>query len=203
MKITWLGHSCFRLDSAAGSLVLDPYADGSVPGLTLPQQSADAVLCSHYHDDHGAAEKVMLTGRPCGYEVGALECFHDEAEGAKRGKNLVHIVSAEGVRVVHLGDLGHGLDEGRLEKIGRPDVLLLPVGGFFTIDARQAKTLADAIGARITVPMHYRGEGFGYDVIGPLEEYTGLCGDVVYAGSNSFDPACYAERATLVLRLPE
>ena len=83
MKITWLGHSCFRLDSAAGSLVLDPYADGSVPGLTLPQQSADAVLCSHYHDDHGAAEKVTLTGRPCGYEVGALECFHDEAEGAK------------------------------------------------------------------------------------------------------------------------
>ena len=107
------------------------------------------------------------------------------------------------MRVVHLGDLGHGLDEGQLEKIGRPDVLLLPVGGFFTIDARQAKAIADEIGARLTVPMHYRGEGFGYDVIGPLEDYTKLCGDVIYAGSNSFDPADYAERATLVLKLPE
>ena len=201
MKISWLGHSCFVIESAAGRAVLDPYEDGSVPGLELPELEADAVFCSHGHADHAARGKIKLSGRGCGYAVETVECFHDDARGAKRGPNTIHILTAEGVRVAHLGDLGHEPDEEQYAAIGRPDVLLIPVGGFYTIDAPTAKRVADRIGAGITVPMHYRGEGFGYDVIGTLEEYTRLCsGGVEYSESNGFDPADYHKGTTLVLK---
>ena len=157
MKITWYGHSCFMLESECGTLVFDPYSDGSVPGWTLPRLSADAVLCSHGHSDHGGVEKVTLSGREHSYQIDAVECFHDDAEGAKRGKNTIHIVTDGGVRVVHMGDLGHELDEAQYARLSRPDVLLIPVGGYYTIDAAQAYEIAGKVGARITVPMHYRG----------------------------------------------
>ena len=198
MKITWLGHSCFMLETTGGTIVFDPYSDGSVPGWQLKQLTADEVLCSHQHADHGGTEKVTLTGKGCSCAVDRIDCFHDDAHGAMRGKNIIHIVSAEGMRVVHMGDIGHELSDAQYERIGTPDVLLIPIGGHFTIDAATAKRMADRIGARITVPMHYRGEGFGYDVIGTLDEYTSLCSDVKYLDTNSFDPADYAERVTLV-----
>ena len=203
MKITWYGHSCFKVSFAGGSVVFDPYADGSVPGWTLPQLSADAVLCSHRHDDHAGAGKVTLSGREPDCKVETVECFHDAEHGAKRGANTIHILTADGVRVAHLGDLGHEPDEAQLAAIGAPDVLLIPVGGFYTIDAATAAAVAEKIGARITVPMHYRGEGFGYDVIGTVEEFTALRKDVLRADSNSFDPAEYKDRVTLVLKAPK
>ena len=203
MKITWYGHSCFKVSFDSGSVVFDPYADGSVPGWTLPQLSADAVLCSHRHDDHAGAGKVTLSGREPDCKVETVECFHDAEHGAKRGANTIHILTADGVRVAHLGDLGHEPDEAQLTAIGAPDVLLIPVGGFYTIDAATAAAVAEKIGARITVPMHYRGEGFGYDVIGTVEEFTALRKDVRCADSNSFDPAEYKDRVTLVLKAPK
>lgn len=203
MKITWYGHSCFKVSFDGGSVVFDPYADGSVPGWTLPQLSADAVLCSHRHDDHAGAGKVTLSGREPDCKVETVECFHDAEHGAKRGANTIHILTADGVRVAHLGDLGHEPDEAQLAAIGAPDVLLIPVGGFYTIDAATAAAVAEKIGARITVPMHYRGEGFGYDVIGTVEEFTVLRKDVRCADSNSFDPAEYKDRVTLVLKAPK
>lgn len=203
MKITWYGHSCFKVSFDGGSVVFDPYADGSVPGWTLPQLSADAVLCSHRHDDHAGAGKVTLSGREPDCKVETVECFHDAEHGAKRGANTIHILTADGVRVAHLGDLGHEPDEAQLAAIGAPDVLLIPVGGFYTIDAATAAAVAEKIGARITVPMHYRGDGFGYDVIGTVEEFTALRKDVRCADSNSFDPADYKDRATLVLKAPK
>lgn len=203
MKITWYGHSCFKVSFDGGSVVFDPYADGSVPGWTLPQLSADAVLCSHHHDDHAGAGKVTLSGREPDCKVETVECFHDAEHGAKRGANTIHILTADGVRVAHLGDLGHEPDEAQLAAIGAPDVLLIPVGGFYTIDAATAAAVAEKIGARITVPMHYRGDGFGYDVIGTVEEFTALRKDVRCADSNSFDPADYKDRVTLVLKAPK
>lgn len=203
MKITWYGHSCFKVSFDGGSVVFDPYADGSVPGWTLPQLSADAVLCSHRHDDHAGAGKVTLSGREPDCKVETVECFHDAEHGAKRGANTIHILTADGVRVAHLGDLGHEPDEAQLAAIGAPDVLLIPVGGFYTIDAATAAAVAEKIGARITVPMHYRGDGFGYDVIGTVEEFTALRKDVRCADSNSFDPAEYKDRVTLVLKAPQ
>lgn len=203
MKITWYGHSCFKVSFDGGSVVFDPYADGSVPGWTLPRLSADAVLCSHSHDDHAGAGKVTLSGREPDCKVETVECFHDAEHGAKRGANTIHILTADGVRVAHLGDLGHEPDEAQLAAIGAPDVLLIPVGGFYTIDAATAAAVAEKIGARITVPMHYRGDGFGYDVIGTVEEFTALRKDVRCADSNSFDPAEYKDRVTLVLKAPK
>ena len=203
MKITWYGHSCFKVSFDGGSVVFDPYADGSVPGWTLPQLSADAVLCSHRHDDHAGAGKVTLSGREPDCKVETVECFHDAEHGAKRGANTIHILTADGVRVAHLGDLGHEPDEAQLAAICAPDVLLIPVGGFYTIDAATAAAVAEKIGARITVPMHYRGDGFGYDVIGTVEEFTALRKDVRCADSNSFDPADYKDRVTLVLKEPK
>ena len=203
MKITWYGHSCFRLESAAGSVIFDPYERGSVPGMELPVGlNADLVLCSHGHGDHNAASLVQVSGQQTDYTVETLFCWHDDAQGTKRGENLIRIVSGGGFRVAHLGDIGHMLPDSQLKVLHGVDALLIPVGGFYTIDAATAKRVADSIAARITVPMHYSGEGFGYDVITRLDKYTALCGDVVQAPGSSFDPADYTGRVTLVLKAP-
>ena len=115
MKLTWYGHSCFMMESRAGRVVFDPYADGSVPGLTLPRLTADLVLCSHGHADHAGEDKVTLTGEQTDYTVETLCCWHDDAGGTKRGENLIRIVSGGGARVCHLGDVGHMLSKGQIK----------------------------------------------------------------------------------------
>ena len=201
MKITWCGHSCFLVETREGSAVLDPYAPGSVPGGSLPALTADAVLCSHGHRDHGYTEGVRLSGKPAAFSVKTIPCFHDDKGGSLRGENLIRVIEAEGLRIAHLGDLGHPLSEEQLSALGAPDVLLIPVGGHYTIGPETAAALAKAVGARITVPMHYRGAGFGYDVIGPVEEFTARMEKVRFSDSSAFDPAQEAE-GVLVLRCP-
>lgn len=201
MKITWCGHSCFLVETREGSAVLDPYAPGSVPGVSLPALTADAVLCSHGHRDHGYTEGVRLSGKPAAFSVKTIPCFHDDKGGSLRGENLIRVIEAEGLRIAHLGDLGHPLSEEQLSALGAPDVLLIPVGGHYTIGPETAAALAKAVGARITVPMHYRGAGFGYDVIGPVEEFTARMEKVHFSDSSAFDPAQEAE-GVLVLRCP-
>ena len=188
MKLTWYGHSCFLLETEDGSAVLDPYAPGSVPGLRLPKLSADLVLCSHGHGDHGYAEGVRLSGKKAGLSVTAIPCFHDEKGGALRGKNLIHVLEAEGLRIAHLGDLGHMLSDEQLAALGKVDVLLIPVGGHYTIGPETAAALAKTVGARITIPMHYRGAGFGYDVIGPVEAFLAGQERVVRLETNVLRP---------------
>jgi L-ascorbate metabolism protein UlaG (beta-lactamase superfamily) len=202
MKLTWLGHSCFLVETAEGSAVLDPYAPGSVPGLALPELTADLVLCSHGHRDHGYREAVQLSGRSPALKVETLESFHDEAGGALRGPNTIHILQAEGLRLAHLGDLGHMLTPAQLAALGRIDVLLIPVGGHYTIGPETAAALADAVGAGITVPMHYRGPGFGYSVIGPAEDFLRLRGRVQRLESNVLRPEALQPPVTAVLRCP-
>lgn len=202
MILTWYGHSCFLLETAEGSVVFDPYAPGSVPGLTLPALRADAVLCSHGHRDHGYAEAVTLSGRKPGFRVTEIDSFHDDKHGLLRGKNTIYVVEAEGKRVAHLGDLGHELNDRQLAALGRIDLLLIPVGGHYTIDAQTAARTAEAIGARLTVPMHYRGAGFGYDVIGPVEDFLALRERVVRLDSAALDPDAIGGEATVVLRCP-
>ena len=179
MKLIWNGHSCFTLEAAGDTLVIDPYLDDSVPGLSHLRLRADRVYCSHDHRDHGGTEVVELTGRTPSIQVEQLHTWHDDQQGAKRGSNIIHIFQAEGLRVAHLGDLGCELEPEQLEALKNLDALMIPVGGFYTIDAAQAKALVEQLKPRVTVPMHYRGENFGYDVIGPLEDYLKLCSDVV------------------------
>ncbi len=201
MKLTWYGHSCFLLETAEGSAVFDPYAPGSVPGLSLPEITADLVLCSHGHRDHGYADGVKPSGRQPGFRVTEIPCFHDDRGGSLRGTNTIRVIEAEGLRVAHLGDLGHMLDDRQLAALGTPDLLLIPVGGHYTIGAETAAELAKAVGARITVPMHYRGAGFGYDVIGPVEDFAGRMNAVRFADTNELDPAETPYGVT-VLRCP-
>ena len=185
MKITWLGHSCFTVESQGYRIVLDPYKDGTVPGLAPVRVEADQVLCSHGHDDHCGTECVSLRqGRSFPFTVETIDTWHDDKNGAKRGPNTIHILSDGQYRVAHLGDLGCDLTPGQKEKLRHLTALLVPVGGFFTINAAQAKELADELAPTVVIPMHYRSKGFGYPVIGKVDKFTKLCDDVVaYPGS--------------------
>ncbi|MDD6274853.1 MAG: MBL fold metallo-hydrolase [Clostridiaceae bacterium] len=185
MKLTWLGHACFRLDTTCGSVVFDPFQDGTVPGCSNIRETADLVLCSHGHGDHNAKENVVLTGNTPSFRVLRVPCFHDEVQGAKRGENVIHIIEAEGMRAAHFGDLGHALSPEQLREIGPLDLAMIPVGGFYTIDAAAAKQLTEALDARVVVPMHYRTETIGLGAIGPLDAFTSLFDSVTtYPGAS-------------------
>lgn len=187
MKLTWHGHSCFTLDSSQGTVVFDPYQDGSVPGLCPLSLTADLVLCSHAHRDHGARTAVKLTGRSPSFQVEELATFHDSEQGALRGPNTIHIISTEGMRLAHLGDLGCQPEPEQLDRLRGLDVLLIPIGGYYTIDARQAAALVQELAPRIAVPMHYRSDAFGYDVLGTVEDFLSLRQDTVRYDGNTLE----------------
>lgn len=202
MKLTWYGHSCFHLESADGSLVFDPYEPGSVPGLSLPSLKADRVLCSHGHHDHCYAEGVTLSGREFCGSISTVSCFHDDCGGRKRGENLITLVDAEGFRLVHLGDLGHMLSAAQLKSLGRVDILLVPVGGFYTIGPEAAAELVKLLSPAVTVPMHYRGKGFGYSEIENADKFLSLCENICYYNSSSIELSAPLKRQTAVLQCP-
>ena len=118
MKLTYLGHSCFVLESYGFQALLDPYRD--IPGLPDIAMTADAVYCSHGHSDHAYADEVTLTtGKVNPFTVREIDTFHDSQGGALRGRNTVRAFTSEGLTVAHLGDLGHPLTAEQLEKLGR------------------------------------------------------------------------------------
>ncbi len=202
MRLTWYGHSCFLMETEGGSIVFDPYAPGSVPGLELPPLAADLTVCSHEHRDHFYPQGVTLTGLDPVVGLQRMLTAHDDVGGAKRGDNVITLVDADGVRALHLGDLGHMLTDAQIKNLGRVDVLMIPVGGFFTIDARQAWELVEKLDPFVVIPMHYRGEGFGYDVIAPVEDFLALAKRVRRFDSNVLDLNGVTEPMTAVLKCP-
>ncbi len=172
MKLKWLGHSCFELTLDGGVLVTDPY-DESV-GYPPLRVRADAVLSSHDHFDHNyfaavegdpAIINTPGTHRACGATITATPSFHDEERGAKRGKNLIFTVEAEGLRIAHLGDLGHFPDtEEQKAALSDLDVMLIPIGGFFTIDTPTAVRLIEEFKPRCAIAMHFRNRYCGFTV---------------------------------------
>lgn len=174
MKLIWHGHACFELQTRSGSVVFDPYRPGSLPGLSLPELHADAVICSHGHSDHCCAEAVRLSGAKPGFAVTQIHTFHDSEGGKKRGENLCTVIEAEGLRIAHLGDLGHLLGESDIERFGKLDLLMIPVGGVYTIDAAQAKEIICALQPRIAVPMHYRCPLSGLRNVSPVDDFLRL-----------------------------
>ena len=174
MKIIWHGHACFEIVSSDGSIVLDPYADGKLPGLTLPTLHADAVVCSHSHADHSASEKVVLSGKAPRFKLTHIPTWHDECQGKKRGANSITVIEAEGLRLAHMGDLGHMPTQEQFKLLGRVDILMIPVGSVYTIDAVTAKEITDKLKPLIVIPMHYKGEGVGLENISGCDRFTEL-----------------------------
>lgn len=165
MIISCIGHAQFLLELESGMhIVTDPY-DASC-GYPVRKTAADIALVSHGHHDHNAVENLTglqrVVSEPGVYEledgvrVTAVEAAHDEVGGAKRGRNLMFLLEAEGLRVMHLGDLGHIPTAAQLDTLGRADVVMIPVGGFYTIDAPTAQQVAQLLGAQVILPMHYR-----------------------------------------------
>lgn len=171
MKITRLGHACFMLESGGYRIVIDPCK--GVPGVRDTEGEAEAVFCSHDHFDHCYTEKLRITdGMTSPFTVCEIPSFHDEVGGAKRGKNIIRTFRAEGISVAHLGDLGHLPDSETVAAIGACDVLLLPVGGTYTLDCAQAKEAAERIAPRVICPMHYRDGETGFDVLQTAAEFA-------------------------------
>lgn len=172
MKIEYLGHSCFKLTESTGtSVVCDPY-DPSV-GYDMPEVSADAVTVSHHHYDHDNVKAVggnpaVIDGE-CSYdlpgvEINAIKSFHDGTRGKKRGDNLIFKFRMDGIDICHLGDLGEACSSELIDVLLPVNVLLIPVGGNYTIDAEMAKEYVDRIMPDIVIPMHYRTKDCKLDV---------------------------------------
>ena len=202
MKITWNGHSCFTLSTSDGTVVMDPYEDQSVPGYQPLKLTADLVLCSHEHSDHNGRQCVALSGKACSVEVETIASWHDEVNGAKRGNNTIHILNAEGMRVAHLGDLGCALSAEQVSLLQNLDVLMIPVGGFFTIDAKQAAEIVRQLSPRVVIPMHYRQGIHGYPVIATVRKFRALCADPVDYPTNSMTVDAETPHQTAFLKNP-
>lgn len=199
--ITWFGHSCFKLTYGDYSLVIDPYKDGKVPGLKPLSINADEVFCSHDHEDHNYVRAVKLkqTKALSPFHVTKIQCAHDEDGGKKRGMNLIHVFEAEGLRVAHFGDLGSALEKEQINEIGKLDVAMIPVGGFFTIDAKNAAELIDILKPRIVIPMHYKTEEWGFDQLAKVEDFIRLRKDVRILTTNTLEVTKESKEGTVVL----
>ena len=180
MKIKFLGHATFVITSDAGiRIITDPYETS--PDLTYGEitESADIVTVSHGHFDHGNVaavkgnpEVVRRAGRTKakGIEVKGIASYHDNAKGRLRGSNIIFCFELDGVRVCHLGDLGHLLEGKQVEEVGTVDILLIPVGGYYTIDAKAATQVCSQLKPRVIIPMHYKTEK-GLPEIAGVDEF--------------------------------
>lgn len=189
MYITWLGQSCFKISAKGGSasdnkdqeinLITDPFSPDI--GLKLPRNlTADIVTVSHDHFDHnytaGVAGDPFVISQPGEYEIKnffiyGIPSFHDNKKGAERGNNIIYRIEAEGLSIVHLGDIGHILSDEEVEKLDNVDVLLIPIGGNYTIGVKEAEEIINQLEPRIVIPMHYKIPGLKVD-IDPLDKFA-------------------------------
>jgi L-ascorbate metabolism protein UlaG (beta-lactamase superfamily) len=174
MKIKWLGHSCFLITTDKGvRIVTDPF-DETV-GYPLPTVEADIVLSSHDHFDHNHVEAIggdfQLLNKTGSFYVDdipirGIKTYHDDAMGEERGENIVYIMETDDLRICHLGDLGHLPDDDAINDMGPVDILFIPVGGTYTIDAETAVKVAAQLNPRLIIPMHYKTEAIGFPIAG-------------------------------------
>ena len=178
MKIKWLGHASFMITSDKGiRIITDPYdaayvaANGSSYGEI--KEAADIVTVSHDHADHNNAATVRgnpqvvkgaTTAEVKGISFKGVPTYHDEAKGQQRGENTIFCFEVDGIKVCHLGDLGHQLSDAQVAELGRIDILLIPVGGFFTIDAKTASQVCSVLAPGVVIPMHYKTSKCGFPI---------------------------------------
>lgn len=179
MIISWYGHSCFKIQtkpqrgSEEVTIFTDPF-DKSI-GLKPPQGSADIILISHSHSDHNNTKTIK--GEPFTIEAGGeysvkeiliegINSYHDQEKGALRGLNTIFTIKSENITICHLGDLGHILNEDQVEKIGDVDILMIPIGGIYTLNAEEAEKVIGQIDPKIIIPMHYKIPDLNLDIDG-------------------------------------
>jgi L-ascorbate metabolism protein UlaG (beta-lactamase superfamily) len=194
VKIRWFGQACFLLESQDGTkIVTDPF-DGSV-GYKIPMLEADIVTVSHDHYDHNYVEGVQgdpqVIKSPGEFTIGSVNikgvpAYHDEVKGAKRGPNIIYTFDIDGIKVCHLGDLGHLLSKTQLEDIGDVDVLLIPVGGTFTLDAEGAAAAIEQFSPKITIPMHFKTPAISLP-IDPVDKFLEQMGEGEHVDSNTLE----------------
>ena len=163
MDITYLGHSCFKIKTSSISLICDPF-DPKEVGLKLPSQEADIVTVSHHHGDHDNVEVVKnarkIIDGPGEYEIGGVSImgyntYHDGENGEKRGRNTIYLIEVGGVRILHLGDLGHSLSDKLVEEIGEVNILMINAGHPMALSASEATKVVHTIEPQIVLPMHF------------------------------------------------
>ncbi len=189
MELTYFGHASFLLRAGDGTTILiDPY-DTSV-GYPLAEVAPTAVTVSHEHFDHShvqtakgspkvirglareGKEWAKVDERVGPVRITTVPTFHDGSKGSERGRNAIFIFEVDGMRVVHAGDLGHTLDAGQTRAVGRPDVLLIPVGGYYTIGPAEGEAVIAALDPRLVVPMHYKTEVNAGWPIGSVDDFV-------------------------------
>jgi L-ascorbate metabolism protein UlaG (beta-lactamase superfamily) len=174
MKVKWLGHASFLITSEAGTkIITDPYNVGSGLSYGEIREAADIVTVSHEHGDHnnvavvkGSPQVVKGAGakEAKGIKFKGVSTYHDEAQGGQRGPNTVFCFEVDGLKVCHLGDLGHALSDKDVAEVGKVDILLVPVGGFFTIDARVATAVSGKLAPKVIIPMHFKNDKLAYPI---------------------------------------
>jgi L-ascorbate metabolism protein UlaG (beta-lactamase superfamily) len=185
MEINFLGHACFLLRGRKVRVLTDPF--GQSIGLRQRKVKADIVTLSHQHDDHNDLSRVegepMVIQGPGEYEIKevsilGISTYHDEEEGKLRGKNTIYVIDIDDLRVCHLGDLGHELSQQQLDQLDGVDVLLVPVGGFYTLEAKKALEIIKQIGPTIVIPMHFKTKGMtaAFDKLISVDEFLQLAG---------------------------
>ncbi|MDP3837150.1 MAG: MBL fold metallo-hydrolase [bacterium] len=183
MILTWLGHSCFKMQDKIGpdgiTVVADPF--GKKYGLKVPSFEADIVTVSHDHEDHNNIDALrgnpFVIDCPGEYDVKnvlieGVDSYHDETNGSERGHNTIYRFVIDDISIVHLGDLGQVLDSAQLEKLAGTDILLIPVGGKYTLDAKKAVETIAQIEPRIVIPMHYKTDDLKMDDIDGVEKFV-------------------------------
>ncbi len=167
MKIKWNGHASFTITADDGTvLVTDPYDPSGYGGVLKYDEvgdKADAALISHDHADHnypqglsGSPQVLNGSGQVKAIQVTGIDTSHDESDGSERGPNVVFSFVVDGISICFLGDLGHQLSPEHIASIGSVDLLLIPVGGTFTVDADGAAKVVEALGAKLVIPMHFK-----------------------------------------------
>jgi L-ascorbate metabolism protein UlaG (beta-lactamase superfamily) len=180
MKIKWLGHASFLITSQDGAkIITDPYSTGMGIDYGEIKEAADVVLISHEHPDHnnvkavkGNPQTIASPGTKAvkGIEFKGIPTFHDQSQGKERGPNTAFTFTVDGVKACFLGDLGHQLTGEEVGAIGKVDVLMIPVGGFYTIDAAAATKVCDALKPKVVIPMHFKTDKCAYPIT-PVDDF--------------------------------
>ncbi len=185
MKISWLGHASFLIESGGKKLITDPFNEKL--GYPPYDEEVDIATVSHEHWDHSATD--ILKGNPVvvkgtgefnvgGFQIIGFSTFHDKSSGKKRGINTVYKICIEGINLLHMGDLGHLLSPEQYLGLGKVDLLLLPVGGVYTVDADEAYQIVKAINPAVVIPMHFNTPHLCFK-LDPVEQFTSKFDQVI------------------------